>query len=251
MWTRALAQARDFVDLEKISLDRAMHEAAGWAKGDLLDVGCGDKPYEVIFAPHVAKYVGVEYDDTYSTSDNATKGKADVVYSGDRLPFDDASFDTVLSNQVAEHVPDPDAFFAELVRVLRPDGRLIVTVPFSYRVHSEPHDYHRFTRFALARYAKKYGLATDVLRERGLFWSVIGQKLTSHLALRGARLGGEFQRVGAFGYEAKMRQRPRYWALPIVAPAILGVAAAARVLDRLDPDDSDTIGYLLIATKRR
>jgi SAM-dependent methyltransferase len=252
MYVGALRFARDFVDLEKAYLDRNMRDAAPHARGRLLDVGCGDKPYEAIFAPYVTEYVGAEYSDTFDGSANAKKGKADVVYSGDRLPFEDESFDTVLSNQVGEHVPDPRAFFRELVRVLARGGRLIFTVPFSFRIHSEPSepfDFHRFTKYALARYAEDAGLRIDTLSPRGGFWSVIGQKLTSHMTLRFARLGGEVQKVGGLGYECAMRQRPRYWALPVVAPAIVGIAAAARVLDRIDRDETDTIGYLLVATK--
>lgn len=43
-----------------------------------------------------------------------------------RLPFADASFDVVVSTQVAEYVPDIDAFCAEIARVLKPQGRALV-----------------------------------------------------------------------------------------------------------------------------
>jgi SAM-dependent methyltransferase len=250
MYLDVLKWAREWCDLELSYLKESMREAAPYASGRLLDVGCGDKPYQEVFRKYVDDYVGAEWDETYTSSANARKGKADVVYSGDRLPFDDGAFDTVLSNQVGEHVADPKAFFRELVRVLRPGGKLIYTVPFSYRIHFEPHDFHRFTRYALLDYAKKNGLEVDVLSPRGAFWSVVGQKLSTHMALRYARLSGEIQKLGGFGYEPKLTRGPRYWALPVVAPAIVGVIAACRVLDRIDRDESDTIGYMLIATKK-
>ena len=253
MAIEALKRTRNWVDLENASLWRAMETAAPAASGRLLDVGCGDKPYEALFLPHVKAYVGVEYASTYDSTVNASdakRGKADLVYSDDRLPFEDGAFDTVLCNQVAEHVPDPAAFVADLARVLRVGGRFILTVPFSFRVHSAPNDFHRFTRFALEHYCQHLRLQIDQLEPRGLFWSVIGQKLASHIALRVARLGREIQKVGAFGYETTIRQKPRYWTLPIAAPTILAITTAARVLDFVDPDDSDTLGYLLIATKQ-
>jgi SAM-dependent methyltransferase len=249
MYLELLKRARGWVDLEQTSLLDAMNEAKNHAHGRLLDVGCGDRPYEEMFRERVTEYVGVEYEESHHGSVSATKSRADVVYHGDKLPFADGSFDTVLTTQTAEHVPDPTAFFRELTRVLNENGTLIMTVPFSYRVHAHPHDYHRFTRFALARYAELNGLRVDVLRERGGMWSVVGQKLASHVVLRVARLGGSVQRAGALTYEQPIRDRPRYWTLPVALPLLLGVTTAARVLDRVDPVEDDTLGYLLIATK--
>jgi SAM-dependent methyltransferase len=249
LYLRAAGALRQLVDLEKASLDDAMVKVAPLARGRLLDVGCGDKPYESLFVPHVTQYVGAEYQETYEGSANSPKGKADVVYSGDRLPFDDGAFDTVLCNQVGEHVLHPEAFFAEIARLVKPGGRMIFTVPFSYRIHSEPNDFHRFTKYALRKYCEWSGMTVELLEPRGGFWTVIGQKLSSHMALRFARIQGDVQRLGGFGYEPAARKRPRYWTLPVVGPAIVGVAVAARVLDRIDWDDSDTMGYLLVATK--
>jgi hypothetical protein len=134
--------------------------------------------------------------------------------------------------------------------VLRRGGRLILTVPFSYRIHSEPTDYYRFTRFALRRYAENNGLDVDVIKPRGGFWTVMGHKLTSHMALRYGRLRSQLQDLGGHGYERPAEQRPRYWALPVLAPAILAIAAGTRLLESVDSDESDTIGYLLVATKK-
>jgi SAM-dependent methyltransferase len=249
VYVSALKLARKFVDFEQSSLDVAMAANARYAKGRLLDVGCGDKPYESLFASHVDQYVGVEYRDTYTESANAKKGKADFIYSGDRLPFEEGSFDTVLASQVGEHVLDPRAFFKELVRVLRPSGRLILTVPFSYRIHSDPNDFHRFTKYALQEYARALGLQIEVLEARGGLWSVVGAKLTTHIGHKYVRIGAALQKVGGLGYEAKKMEAPRYWLLPAAAPAMVAIAAAARVLDRIDPDDSETLGYILVAKK--
>lgn len=251
MYVAAMKWARRWVDLEESLLLDAMKIAGPYASGRLLDVGCGDKPYETLFLPHVSEYLGVEYESTYEGRDYAQRARADVIYSGDQLPFEAGTFDTVLCNQVAEHVPDPGKFLADLARVLRRGGRLILTVPFSYRVHSAPNDFHRFTRFALQRYADVEGMTVDRLEPRGFFWSVVGQKLSAHLALHVARMGGDIQKAGAFGYEEVIQQQPRYWTLPIVVPSIVGICTAARMLDALDRDDSDTLGYLLVATKRR
>jgi len=57
----------------------------------------------------------------------ATMGVANVEFvegEAERLPFSDASFDVVISNGVIDLVPDKDAVFAELYRVLAPGGRM-------------------------------------------------------------------------------------------------------------------------------
>jgi SAM-dependent methyltransferase len=243
--------ARDLVDLEKSSLDAALTQAAGLASGRLLDVGCGDKPYEALFAPRVSSYVGVEYESTYRDSANAKLNRADHVYDGQTLPFADESFDTVLNTQVLEHVPDPFALFQEMVRVLAPGGRLLLTVPFAYRIHSVPYDFHRFTHFALESLAARHGLEVERLSSRGGFWIVMGQKFTSHLALNSARLGRTVQEAGGLTYEKPESSVPRWWVLPVVAPLIVSASLLARALDRLDHDESDTLGYLLVARKPR
>lgn len=242
-----LRRLREWVDLEKGTLDQALRSAAPMASGNMLDVGCGDKPYQALFAPHVIRHVGVEFGETFEASENAQRSQAEFTYDGRRLPFENASFDTVLCTQVLEHVPEPAALMHEMARVLKPSGRLILTVPFSFRVHSEPFDFQRFTRFALGRMAEESGLEVESLLPRGGVWLVIGQKLCSHLALRWGRLGRSVQAAGGLTYETPIQAKPRWWALPFVAPLILLFSSLARVMDRLDRDESDTLGYILVA----
>jgi SAM-dependent methyltransferase len=55
--------------------------------------------------------------------------RADVIAPGAMLPHDDASFDVVVSMDVIEHVPDPEPWVFDIVRVLRPGGCLFLTTP--------------------------------------------------------------------------------------------------------------------------
>ena len=61
------------------------------------------------------------------------------------LPFADGSFDAVVSFNTLEHVPDDRLVVTEALRVLRPGGRLLVTVPWLFRVHASPWDFQRRT----------------------------------------------------------------------------------------------------------
>ena len=67
------------------------------------------------------------------------------------LPFADASFDVVLSDQVLEHVVDPFRCIAEARRVLRPGGLQIHTTCLINPIHGAPDDYWRFTPEGLRR----------------------------------------------------------------------------------------------------
>jgi len=233
---------RASVDLEWRTLRDAMTKAASCAHGRLLDVGCGDKPWKQTFAPHVTEHVGLE-------RTGVRQSRADVFYDGGRMPFADAEFDTVLSNQVLEHVPDPRVLWADMVRVLRPGGTLVVTVPFSFRLHAEPEDYWRFTSYALRRLCEESGLAIEVLEPRGGLWLVIGHKLAAFLTFDAGRFHRAAQAAGSTTYEPQATQGPRWWAVPLVVPAVLAVTALARWLDRVDAHTGDTLGYLLIARR--
>lgn len=65
--------------------------------------------------------------------------------------FDAAQFDAVFLIEVLEHVQDPQRALAQIERVLKPGGRLVFSVPFSFEMHDTPYDFWRFTQFGLAR----------------------------------------------------------------------------------------------------
>src|SRR5262245_41891705 len=124
----------DWVDLQWSLLYQALEVVAPRAKGRLLDVGCGDKHFERIFRPYVDEYLGIEREATFeATAANRSAARPDYFYEGDRLPFEDGSFDTVLSIQVLEHTPRPRQLVAEMARVLKKGGTFILAAPFSFR----------------------------------------------------------------------------------------------------------------------
>jgi SAM-dependent methyltransferase len=76
----------------------------------------------------------------------------------ERMPFEDRSFDTIISSDVLEHLWNPVEVMKDLARVLRPGGKVILNTPFNYWVHEAPHDYFRWTRFAIEGLATRAGL---------------------------------------------------------------------------------------------
>src|SRR5215216_1408725 len=113
-----------------------------YAKGRLLDLGCGNKPYESFYVPGTTSQIGCDV----MQSD---KNRVDVVCPATELQFPDAHFDTVFCTQVLEHVFRHDEMMKEIYRVLKPGGHIILTVPFAWELHEEPHDFFRYTKYAL------------------------------------------------------------------------------------------------------
>lgn len=102
--------------------------------GMILDCGAGRRPE---YYDNIVNYEIVNYDTT------------DVVGVGEVLPFKDACFDGVISMSVLEHVRDPFACASEIVRVLKPGGKLICCVPLLQPEHGYPHHYYNMTRQGL------------------------------------------------------------------------------------------------------
>jgi SAM-dependent methyltransferase len=243
----AARRASDWIDLQWSVLERSLKAVAPRAHGRLLDVGCGEKPYEAWFLPYVKSYLGIEHAETFKATNAAGRARADVIYGGGTMPFRDGSFDTVLSVQVLEHTPRPAALVAEMARVLAPDGILILTAPFQFRLHEEPHDYFRYSPHGLRQLCADAGLEITEVLQQGSLWSVLGHKLNSYLAFRVARVGALAQGMGKLGHEAPSRAGVRWWTLPAVGPAVVGIAGAARVLDRVLFDPEESLGFLVVA----
>lgn len=143
-----------------IRIRKAIIANSHYAKGDLLDIGCGTKPYEKVFAAaSVQKHLGLEY----SPESGYWGNRADVYGDAAALPFSSESVDTILCTEVMEHVPDPEKVIAEFARVLRPGGVVITTAPFFYPIHDE-FDFFRYTDKGLAEIMKRYGLAIETVQ---------------------------------------------------------------------------------------
>ena len=246
----ALTRGAHWVDLQWSVTVEQLERVAPRTRGRLLDVGCGSKPYEGIFRAHVDEYVGLELRESFERTAAAESGAPDVLYDGKRMPFDDASFDTVLCIQVLEHTPEPRPLLAEIARVLRPGGLLVLSAPFAFRLHEEPHDYFRYTSFGLESLCTDAGFDVEETWAQGSLWRVLGHSLNSFLAFRVASLEGVLQAMGKLSHEARAEHRPRLWRTPLVVPAMVAVSAGARALDRVAPDRSMTLGYQVIARKR-
>jgi SAM-dependent methyltransferase len=96
--------------------------------GRVLDDGCGLGTYLEAFAPYCQHRFGLEAE--YERAATAVSRAEGVVQGlSERLPFMSNTFDAVLSNEVIEHVDDDVKAVAEMVRVTRIGGRIVVFCP--------------------------------------------------------------------------------------------------------------------------
>ncbi|AZO55834.1 MULTISPECIES: class I SAM-dependent methyltransferase [unclassified Mesorhizobium] len=117
----------DYIDLIKEKIEK---------NGDklFLDAGAGFRP------AYYGNVVNLEIV-PYATTD--------VLAVLEKIPFQDESFDYVISNAVLEHVRDPFAAAREMTRVLKPGGEMFVHVPFLQPYHGYPHHYYNMTKDGL------------------------------------------------------------------------------------------------------
>lgn len=140
------------------------------ARGDLLDLGCGKVPFYEAYRPWISTCTCVDWPGSPHGSFHVDQ----FCDLSKGLPFEDNKFDTVISSDVIEHLPDPMLAFHEMARVLKPGGKLILNTPFLYMLHEVPHDYYRHTRYSLDRLSTEAGMEVIELRELGGIADVLG-----------------------------------------------------------------------------
>lgn len=121
-------------------------------KGRLMDFGCGQKPYKNLFSAD--EYIGVDFENPGHSHGNEA---IDVFYDGKTLPFHNEFFDSIFSSEVFEHIFNLEEILKELNRVLKTNGLMLITCPFTFCEHEIPNDYARYTSFALKYLLTKKG----------------------------------------------------------------------------------------------
>lgn len=132
-------------------------------KGSLLDLGCGKVPFYEFYRAHIKDSVCVDWE-------NSAHGRKHIDVACDlskTIALPNARFDTILLSSVLEHIPEPIHLWQEMSRLLKPKGKAIINVPFLYWLHEVPHDYFRYTEYALRRMAEESGFDIVVLEPLG------------------------------------------------------------------------------------
>lgn len=198
----------------------------------LLDIGCADRWVERQIPPQ-CMYIGLDYPVTGQALYGA---QPNLFADASRLPVSGGVIDAVVLLEVLEHLRHPREALEEIARVLRPGGRLLLTVPFLYPIHDAPHDYQRYTVHGLEREIEAAGLRVEKIAPNLSAAESAG--LIANLAL------------GGMATEALNRRSAALILLPLIALAIPVVNLVAWLFGRLLPSwPALTAGYTVTVTK--
>lgn len=133
----------------------------------------------------------------------------DQVASVYELPFDDGRFDNVLCMSVLEHLEEPQRAIAEMRRVLKSGGRIIVSVPFLFPIHDAPGDYWRFTKYGL-QYLFREGWDIVELKAEGDVQKSFAV-LLQRVAFQGSFKLDKITKIKLFMAAKILNRFPRWW----------------------------------------
>jgi SAM-dependent methyltransferase len=187
---RVSPDPRQLAPASRLSSSLALTATAGaiarHARGHLADFGCGKVPLYGLYRSRTEQVTCVDWPHSPHEIDHVDVA-ADLNQPTD-LPAE--SFDTILSSSVLEHIWDHGTFWDEMVRTLRPGGKVILIVPFVYGLHEEPHDYFRWSHHALARACNERGLKVCQLEPYGGGLDVLADLVVRSLGAVSLRLAG-------------------------------------------------------------
>lgn len=195
---------------------------------DVLDLYCGTRPYDDLL-PGRARVVALDIPGN-------PYGVADVV-SSEFLPFPDASFDLVMCIEAFHYVPDPARGVAEIARVLRPGGHVVIGVPLVWEYDRTVLE-HRFTGPELENLF------------RG--WEDVAVLENGGRAVAWATLTGSLAQMAE--WHVPERFSLRRLTRPVFSALYLAINAAGLLLDRVErryARSTLTLPMNLLVTARR
>lgn len=232
-------------------LRKEIKKNASYAKGKLLDVGCGSSPFEIYFKSHVTDYLRHEHPECAKETI-----KYDYLSELPQISAPSSSIDTIISFSVLEHVNEPFETLKEFKRVLKDNGIFMISVPQYWHLHEEPNDYLRFTKYILKQKITNLGFEILYMKELGKSFALVGQAFCNALILLFDLnhvknifnfLSGKKSNNLGKGIMYAMYKSPLILLAIILIPVVNMIFLT---LDTILGSPRDTIGYFVIARKQ-
>jgi len=207
----------------KIHNDNLKYFAKKYFKGNLIDIGCGIKPYKDLLALYVTEHIGIDHKDTLH--DMSSIDRFGTAYE---IPATDSEFDCALCTAVLEHLEEPEHALRECHRILKRGGVAIYSVPFIWHLHEEPRDFFRYSKYGLKYLFEKVGFEIIEIKALSGFWVTFGQLLV---------------------YNIYRFNRGPLKFISIIPPIGLAIQGLSYLLDKVDKTEQWTWMYMVVARK--
>lgn len=208
--------------------DRFLQKYIPLYKGVLYDLGAGESPFRDFFLRYADRYIAVDWAGSYHNT------QADIAADlNEPLPIESEVADTVVSLSVMEHLCEPQMMLNEAFRILKPEGCIVLQVPWQWWIHEAPYDFFRYTPYGLKYLFEKAGFVDVVVEPQSGFFTMWILKM-NYFSLRFVR-GPKLLRAMIKG---------------CLIPFWFGGQLLAPVLDKLDRNwAAETTGYFVTARK--
>jgi SAM-dependent methyltransferase len=144
--------------------------------GKCIDIGCGDMPYRKLIEDRAEQYDSLDME----------RRVPDVKFIGsvqDMNMIENSTYDSALCLEVLEHVRDPFKAVSEINRIMKPGGILVCSVPHLSRLHEEPNDYFRYTKYGLTHLFESSGFEMISIEPRGGLFCFLAHQVSLVLLL--------------------------------------------------------------------
>lgn len=197
--------------------------AKTYLHGVLIDIGCGEKPYEIGLKETINKHIGVDHKDSFHDL-----SKVDLIGTAYSIPVEDDFFDSALCTAVLEHLEEPEEALIECNRVLKKGGVAIYSIPFIWHIHERPRDFYRYSRYGIQYLFSKTGFEILKLEALSGFWITFGQLFVYYLH--------------------RFNRGPLRW-FKIITIIGLCIQGIVYMLDKVDKAEDWTWMYIVAAKK--
>lgn len=202
----------------------------------ILDAGAGEGVYKNKFSHCQYKAIDLAVGDSAWNYSHL-----DFVGVLHDMPIDDNVFDAVLCTQVLEHLEWPRESVREMHRVLKPGGKLYMTVPMAQNEHQAPYDFFRYTSYGLQSICKHAGFTDLKITPFGGVWVRWAYEMPRAMAIF-PPIRSDGKRLRFLGIVS----------LPIKGMCLIIIRLLQILflwLDRFDREKNDPLGWACEATK--